>query len=32
MLSFDQLRKKVKRKFFKEKIDFELRIASKSNN
>jgi len=32
MLSFDQLRKKVKCEFFEEKIDFELRIALRSNS
>ncbi len=32
MLSFDQLRKKIKRKFFEEKIDFELQIALKNDS
>ena len=32
MLWFNQLWKKVKRKFFKEKIDFELRIALGSDS
>ncbi len=32
MLSFDQLRKKVKREFLEEKIDFELRTTSKSDS
>jgi len=32
MLLFDRLQKKVKREFFEEKINFELRIALRSNS
>jgi len=32
MLSFNQLRKKVKRKFLEEKIDFELRTILRNDN
>ena len=32
MLLFDRLRKKVKRKFCKEKIDFKLQTTLRNNN
>ncbi len=32
MLSFDRLRKKVKRESFEEKINFELRIALRNDS
>ena len=32
MLLFNRLRKKVKRNFFKKKIDFELRTISRNNS
>ncbi len=32
MLSFNQLRKKVKRKFFEKKINFELRTTLRNNS
>jgi len=32
MLLFNQLRKKVKRKFFKKKIDFKLQTTLRNNN